>query len=115
MVYSIDGKSIMLVMERLSKIMTTKPTVNLFNVQMHLLKDNIVRNGGKSVQIHKFLYRFDYKGEIYYLKVNLADNLFFLFTRTSSGTPRMFQSMIELRRWFKRINNLKSTTNQLEF
>lgn len=87
-------------MERLSKIMTTKPSVNLFNVQMHLLNEYINRNGGKSVQIHKFLYRFDYLGEIYYLKVILADNLFFLFTRTSSGTPRMFQSMGELISFF---------------
>lgn len=93
-------------MERLNKIMTSKPSVHLFSVQIHLLIEFINQNGGKSARIHKFLYRFDYKGESFYLKVNSADSLFFLFTKTSSGIPKVFQSMRELRIWFEEMNTV---------
>lgn len=87
--------------------MITKPSINLFQLQMHLLMDHINRNGGKSFKIHKFLYRMDFVGEVIYIKVNLADNLFFVFVKKNSGKPLMFQSMSELKTWFLEINKAK--------
>jgi hypothetical protein len=94
-------------MENLSKIMTSKPSYNLFNAQMYLFKEHIQKKGGKCVKFHMFLYRIDLYGDVFYLKVNLLDNLLFLLTKNYPGSPYLFHSVKEVKNWFDEIKQVE--------
>lgn len=86
-------------MHKLSKI--CKNPKHLFVFQTLLLKKQIEAHGGQMVFVHKYLVKIELNNEKYFVKVNLLDNEFYVFS--SKDTILFFQSFNELKIWLKTI------------
>lgn len=82
-------------MHRLSKICTTPK--HLLVSQFLFLDEKLKQKNGKLTFIHKYLIKIECDNQKYYIKVNLLDNEFYLFS--NKDNILFFRSFYELREW----------------
>jgi hypothetical protein len=72
--------------------------------QMMILKETCKSHNAHLYIIHKFLFFIDKNKEKYYVKINMSDNEFYLFSKTHF--IQIFKSFEELSKWIQ-LNVLK--------
>lgn len=82
-------------MNKLVKFST--PPKNLLPSQLLFLKKACEKKGCRFVFVHKFLFLIECNNEKFYVKINLMDNEFYLFSKKQSML--FFYSFDELNKW----------------
>lgn len=73
------------------------PSKHLLPSELIFLKKDCEAAGGKLSIIHKFFVYIEYNQEKFFIKINLADNEFYLFSKKQSMI--FFHSFGELKEW----------------
>lgn len=84
-------------MKKLEKFCT--PPKHLLPSELIFLKKECEISGGKLSIIHKFFVFIEYNKEKFFIKINLADSEFYLFSKKQSMI--FFHSFGELNKWLK--------------
>lgn len=85
-------------MKKLGKLCT--PPKHLLPSELIFLKKECEEAGGKLYFVHKFFIFIEYNNEKIFIKINLADNEFYLFSKKQSMT--FFHSFRELKVWLRK-------------
>lgn len=82
-------------MKKLGKICT--PPKHLLPSELIFLKKECEESGGRLSIIHKFFVFIEHNQKKFFIKINLADNEFYLFSKEQSMI--FFHSFGELKEW----------------
>lgn len=85
-------------MKRLSKFCA--PPKHLLPSELIFLKKECEESGGQLYIIHKFFIFIEYNNEKFFIKINLADNEFYVFSKMQSMI--FFHSFRELKNWLRK-------------